>query len=152
MLQSDVREFETGTGVLQEEGSFFTGTKTAQSRERTFVTYDSNLLFAGYSTLNYGYGRYGEAGQFLDSLDYVIKGKVKGETQNIENVKVYLMNQDTGEIEQTTTTDENGDYIFEDLSSEVLYSVGCLEYREENGETIRYNERTFYDIEPKENV
>ena len=83
-----------------------------------------------------------------DSLDYVIKGKVKRGTQNIENVKVYLMNQDTGEIEQTTTTDVNGDYIFEDLSSEVLYSVGCLEYREENGETIRYNERTFYDIEP----
>ena len=71
MAQSDVREFETGTGVMQEEGSFFTGTRTAQSRERTFVTYNPNLSFAGYSTLNYGYGRYGDSESIFTAGSFV---------------------------------------------------------------------------------
>ena len=59
MAQSDVGNFNTGVFVVQEVGSFDTGTRTAQSKKQVFVTRYENLVSLGYGYLCYSFGLYG---------------------------------------------------------------------------------------------
>ena len=80
------------------------------------------------------------------SPNYSIKGTVKLGVTLKENVTVRLIDQETSEIMDITTTDSNGVYQFNSLNPDKEYHVGFVEF-EENG--TKYTARTLYDIKPK---
>lgn len=60
MVESDLANFVTGAGVFQESADFVTGTRSAQSSKRVFITYSSDLVSKGYSDLTYALSLYGD--------------------------------------------------------------------------------------------
>ena len=132
MAQSNVGEFVTGSGV-------------SQSESRTFVTYSENLLFAGYSTLNYGFSRYGDSINFLITTD-IITVTVLRDDNSFEGGKVYCVNQTTNDV-YTATTDVNGVANVSVESGD--YHVFA---RGNDDATVLVSEKTFYNVTSEEDV
>jgi len=137
------------SGDVSITGTSSTDTITSVNLEVDYIAYTHTQELTDSTTVSIE--RF-NGDDTLSSYYYVvtetpnIKGTVTLDGTAKENVTIRCIRQSDNTIVDTTTSDSDGKYQFNDLNTAETYHIGFVEY--ESGGT-KYTAKTLYDITPK---